>query len=76
MNGSVNRRDFLRMAGLLPLAAAAPGLHHVLTQPPAARTGAQNIIVVVFDAFSAYNISLYGYSRQTTPNLARLAKRA
>ena len=34
------------------------------------------MIVVVFDAFSAFNISLYGYQRETTPNLARLAKRA
>lgn len=34
------------------------------------------MIVVVFDAFSAYNISLYGYDRETTPNIARLAERA
>jgi len=32
--------------------------------------------VVVLDAFSAYDISLYGYQRETTPNLARLADRA
>ncbi|MBK9782387.1 MAG: hypothetical protein IPP55_20550 [Anaerolineales bacterium] len=25
---------------------------------------------------SAYNLSLYGYDRETTPNLARLSKRA
>jgi arylsulfatase A-like enzyme len=31
---------------------------------------------VVFDAFSAYNISPYGYARETMPNLARLAQRA
>lgn len=34
------------------------------------------MIVVVFDAFSAYNISLYGYDRETTPNIAGLAERA
>jgi arylsulfatase A-like enzyme len=31
---------------------------------------------VVFDAFSAFDISLYGYQRETTPNLARLAEKA
>ncbi len=36
----------------------------------------QNVIVLVFDAWSACNIPLYGYGRDTAPNLARLAKRA
>ena len=35
-----------------------------------------NVLIVVFDAFSAYHISLYGYQRETTPNLARLAEKA
>jgi len=34
------------------------------------------VLVIVFDALSAYNLSLYGYPRETTPNLARLAGRA
>ncbi len=32
--------------------------------------------MVVFDAWSAENVSLYGYSRRTTPNLERLAEKA
>ncbi len=71
---NLNRRDFLKIAGLLPLSAAAPSFAKLITRPEQAK--AQNVIVVVFDAFSAYNISLYGYQRQTTPNLARLSKRA
>jgi arylsulfatase A-like enzyme len=35
-----------------------------------------NLLVIVFDALSAYNVSLYGYPRQTTPNLDRLTERA
>ncbi len=35
-----------------------------------------NIIVLVFDAWSAKNVSLYGYPRKTTPNLERLAEKA
>ena len=74
MKSAINRRDFLKLAGLLPLSAAAPGFAKLITRPQQAK--GQNVIVVVFDAFSAYNISLYGYQRDTTPNLARLARRA
>lgn len=36
----------------------------------------QNILIVVFDAFSAYHIPFYGHARNTTPNLTKLAERA
>ena len=68
----LNRRDFLRLAGLLPLTVATPGWARQLSAP----AGQQNVIIVLFDAFSAHDISLYGYARDTTPNIARLAKRA
>jgi arylsulfatase A-like enzyme len=75
MKDQITRRDFLKLAGLLPLSVAAPRLANSL--PPGGQTGnPQNIIVIVFDAFSAYNMSLHGYQRETTPNLARLAERA
>ncbi len=76
MSGRINRRDFLKLTGLLPLSMAVPAVTRVITRSEATQTRAQNVIVVVFDAFSAYNISLYGYQRETTPNLARLAKKA
>ncbi len=69
MSNKINRRDFLKLAGLLPLGAAAPGFLR-------AAPNGKNVLIVVFDAFSAYNISLYGYERETTPNIARLAERA
>jgi arylsulfatase A-like enzyme len=71
MKKTVTRRDFLKIAGLLPVSFAAPRLMSSLQAE-----GQKNVIVVVFDAFSASNISLYGYQRETTPNLARLAERA
>ena len=74
MSPAINRRDFLKLSGLLPLSAAAPGVVKLLSRPQ--QTQGQNVMVVVFDAFSAFDISLYGYQRATTPNLARLAKRA
>jgi len=69
MEQKINRRDFLKLAGLLPLGLAAP--RFLQTSP-----GKKNILVIVFDALSAYNLPAYGYSRQTTPNLSRLAERA
>jgi choline-sulfatase len=75
MNHRLNRRDFLRLAGSLPLGLAASRLLHSAGVQPA-QTQPKNILIIVFDAFSAYSIPIYGYSRLTTPNLARLAKRA
>ncbi len=76
MTPNLNRRDFLKLSGLAPLSLASPRLINMLAALGSAGAAGQNVIVVVFDAWSAYNIPLYGYSRDTTPNLARLAKRA
>jgi arylsulfatase A-like enzyme len=72
VTSSINRRAFLKLAGALPLSLAAPRWMSGLSVP----SNQKNVIVVLFDAFSASNISLYGYERDTTPNLRRLAKRA
>lgn len=76
MKNSINRRDFLKLAGLLPLSLTAPRFIQILKPSRAIQAEQKNVLVIVFDAFSAYNISLHGYSRETTPNIAKLAKRA
>ena len=76
MNKDITRRDFLKLAGLLPVSMAAPRFFNALDTGTQAQNNSPNVIVVVFDAFSALDISLYGYQRETTPNLARLAERA
>lgn len=68
----MNRRDFLKLAGVLPAGAFLPRALKSL----GFQEDRKNIIVVVFDAFSARHMSLYGYGRKTTPNIARLAERA
>jgi arylsulfatase A-like enzyme len=74
MKTPITRRDFLKLAGLLPLSMAAPKIVNSL---PVRQNGkAQNVIVLVFDAFSAHNINLYGYQRETAPNITRWAERA
>jgi arylsulfatase A-like enzyme len=42
---------------------------------PAAPAGARNVILIVWDTVRASSLSAYGYSRDTSPNLARGAKR-
>jgi hypothetical protein len=80
MNSNLSRRDFLKFAPAFLLAQLGlpaykrnnSTLPHQ-EQDPAALP---NIIIIVFDALSARNMSLYGYERQTTPNMVRFAQRA
>src|SRR5687768_12856468 len=73
---NLNRRDFLKLAGTV---AASLTLQHIV--PGAAgevknQTSLPSVIIVLFDTMSARNLSVYGYPRQTTPNLERFAERA
>lgn len=70
----MNRREFLKIVSAIPFGYATSKLLRPLEA--AFQGQPSNIIIIVFDAFSAYNISLYGYERETTPNISRLAKRA
>ena len=76
MRKTLNRREFLKVASLLPLGAAAPRLLYNLSDSSFLQEKPKNVIVVVFDAFSARDISRYGYERKTTPNIDRLSKQA
>ncbi len=67
----LSRRDFIKLVSLLPAAYALPPGAPETEQPTAA-----NFLVLLFDTWSARNISLYGYPRETTPNLSRLAEKA
>lgn len=41
---------------------------------PAPEVGSPNVLLIVLDTVRAQNLSLYGYSRPTTPNLERWAR--
>src|SRR5574341_473818 len=75
MSSNISRRDFLKVAGLLPVGLALPRFLKSAAQSPQAGDR-QNVLIIVFDAFASYNMSLYGYPRETTPNISRLSKRA
>src|SRR5512140_1808433 len=68
----VSRRDFLKigsaLSGAFTVQRMLPQLSDAISRP--------NILIFVFDAMSAKNLSLYGYRRKTTPNFERFAQRA
>lgn len=71
------RRDFLKFAAMTPVALTFSRLFSSkLDLNPNQSSTSPNVIFLVFDAMSAYHLSLYGYHRKTTPNLERFAKRA
>lgn len=45
-----------------------------LAQAPQPRPGAPNVLLIVLDTVRAQNLSLYGYSRPTSPQLESIAK--
>ena len=71
---TISRRDFLKLASIGSLSyLTVPFLSTIsgnLQDKPS------NIIILVFDAWSAENVSLYEYPRQTMPNLDAFAERA
>ncbi|WP_165226528.1 sulfatase [Aquisphaera insulae] len=88
-HGSLNSRRLRRglaLAAIVP-ATLAIGLHdwdRVLAglrdrqarPSPAHHRGRPNVLLLVLDTVRAESLGLYGYERDTTPNLNRLAARA
>lgn len=75
----LNRRNFLKLAAAASAASlldASPWARAFELAQSQTQEGLPNVIVLLFDAMSAANLSLYGYNRQTTPNLDRWAERA
>ena len=72
----LSRRDFLKLAGIG--AGATVTANSALGAFPLAGSQAvlPNVLIIVFDAMSGRNLSLYGYHRKTTPSFQRFADRA
>jgi arylsulfatase A-like enzyme len=71
-----SRRDFIKFLATLPFPTVVRGEHSGKFSPLSEGHHLPNILILVFDAFSAHHIPIYGYRRQTTPNLSRFANRA
>ena len=70
----VNRRDILKLAALLPLLKLELPHFAQSTNPQLANQ--PNILILVFDTLSARHLPIYGYPRNTAPNLTRFAARS
>jgi arylsulfatase A-like enzyme len=68
------------LVGLLGILAAvssgrqAVGEHRAVAALPSPPASARNVVLIVWDTVRAFNLSLYGYARDTTPNLVRWAR--
>ena len=72
----ISRRDFLKLYAALAASAAISAAPRLLSSARQANGGKPNVLIFVFDSMSARHLSLYGYSRKTTPNLEKFAERA
>jgi arylsulfatase A-like enzyme len=68
----LSRRDFLKLTSALALGTLA----HSTVKYFETSGDQPNIIILLFDALSASHMSLYGYSRETTPQISRFAEQA
>jgi hypothetical protein len=73
---NLSRRDFLKLMALSSAGMAASVARPTVDILRAQNAGKPNILIFVLDALSARNMSLYGYPRETTPNLTKFASRA
>ncbi len=69
--GGITAGVLLVIGGLIELQGRERRAAQVATSQPAA--GAPNVLLLIWDTVRASNLSLYGYDRETTPELARLA---
>lgn len=75
MSNELSRKDFIK---LLSLGLAGQFLPRVIHQPlfTELNNDHPNILILVFDAWTAENTSLFGYPRKTMPYLEKLAEKA
>ena len=73
------RRSALALAtsmlliGALGRLARATAEYRFDREAPAAAAGAPNVLLIILDTVRAASLSLYGYPRETTPEIARFA---
>ena len=73
----ISRRSFLKMVGGAAPAVLFPQVASLAAKSLGLSAASKpNVIILLFDAMSARNLSVYGYPRPTTPNLERFAEHA
>src|SRR5689334_8912941 len=72
----LTRGETLELVGALTANALLAKTQPISNSLRTEKSRQPNIILLVIDTLSARHMSLYGYERQTTPNLERFASRA
>src|SRR5688572_9117513 len=73
----ISRRSFLKLVGAAAPTILFPSVTSWATQNLHQQDGTKpNVIILLFDAMSARNLSVYGYPRPTSTNLERFAEHA
>ena len=72
----VSRRDFLKISSALMGGAVLSNTVPAIRNLVHATDGRPNVLILLFDTMSAPHLSVYGYPRETTPNLTRFAETA
>ncbi len=72
-NHKFDRRDLLKAFGIGGLGLTASQIVRAL---PDSSSNSGHYIIIVFDSWSAHNVGLYGYQRDTMPNLSKFADQA
>jgi len=72
----ITRRDFLKLLGTAGLLAPLSRFFPITTQSSLGKDNSDkpNFIILLFDTLSARHMSLYGYGRNTTPNIDKIAR--
>jgi arylsulfatase A len=74
MNKNLNRREFLRFAGLAAAAITIPGCENRLQQTVAEKSADKpNIVIIFCDDVGYADIGVFGAKGYETPNLDRMA---
>ena len=77
MSSAISRRELLKMLAFFSAGAVASWTTARFLPASLSNSNSRpNIILIVTDTTSATNLSVYGYPRQTTPVLKKLAERA
>lgn len=71
-----NRREFIKLALMTPVLAGLPFRLVQSSANSSAPSSRPNVVMILFDTVSAKHMSLYGYPRETTPNLTRFASKS
>jgi len=70
---TISRRDFLKLAAAIPVGYLSAPIVRSIARSSTDKPG---VLIFVFDALSADNMSLYGYPLRTMPNLDRFCENA